>query len=128
MPMNKPSTSAKPRARIGRPPKGVDAAKIESLLAEVDWAAMDAMTNDDIARQVALDSNAAPLPMDVKVIRERTGLSQAMFARLFAIPLGTLRNWEQFRRSPDGPAKSLLRMIDHDPVHAVCVLQPKRAA
>jgi putative transcriptional regulator len=52
---------------------------------------------------------------DVKRIRKATGLSQAKFAQIVAVPLGTLRNWEQGRREPTGPAKVLLKVIDKNP-------------
>ena len=45
----------------------------------------------------------------------RLELSQARFAALLDIDLGTLRNWEQGRREPTGPAKALLRAIRNDP-------------
>lgn len=58
----------------------------------------------------------------VKAIREKTGLSQPRFAALFNIPVGTLRNWEQGRRRPEGPAVALLRIIDREPETAVRAL------
>lgn len=51
----------------------------------------------------------------VKQIRTMTGLSQPQFARLLHVDVGTLRNWEQGRREPTGPAKALLRAIKVDP-------------
>lgn len=45
---------------------------------------------------------------DVKAIRKRLKLSQSQFARLLGIHVGTLKNWEQGRRKPDGPARILL--------------------
>jgi putative transcriptional regulator len=53
--------------------------------------------------------------MKVKEIREATGLSQAKFAKVIDVHIGTLRNWEQGRREPTGPAKALLRAIRNDP-------------
>ncbi|MBE5316483.1 MAG: helix-turn-helix domain-containing protein [Xanthomonadales bacterium] len=53
--------------------------------------------------------------VNVKRIRVATGLSQAKFARVVAVPLGTLRNWEQGRREPTGPAKVLLKALERDP-------------
>lgn len=53
--------------------------------------------------------------VNVKRIRVATGLSQAKFARVVAVPLGTLRNWEQGRREPTGPAKVLLKALEKDP-------------
>lgn len=51
----------------------------------------------------------------IKTLRARLELSQARFAALLDIDLGTLRNWEQGRREPTGPAKALLRAIRNDP-------------
>jgi putative transcriptional regulator len=51
----------------------------------------------------------------VKEIRAMTGLSQPRFAKLLHVDVGTLRNWEQGRREPSGPAKALLRAIKTDP-------------
>ena len=52
---------------------------------------------------------------DVRRIRQASGLSQAKFAKLIRVELGTLRNWEQGRRTPTGPAQVLLRAIERDP-------------
>ena len=54
-------------------------------------------------------------PLDVSAIRAKTGLSQDRFARAFQISPHTLRNWEQGRRVPEGPARALLLAIDRDP-------------
>lgn len=51
----------------------------------------------------------------VKEIRALTGLSQPRFARILHVDVGTLRNWEQGRREPTGPARALLRAIKNDP-------------
>ena len=58
----------------------------------------------------------------VREIRENTGLSQAKFAGLFHVSVGTLRNWEQGRRRPGGPAAALLTAIKNDPEHVVAAL------
>ncbi|MBS0570537.1 MAG: helix-turn-helix domain-containing protein [Proteobacteria bacterium] len=52
---------------------------------------------------------------DVRRIRKASGLSQAKFAQLIRVELGTLRNWEQGRRTPTGPAQVLLRAIEKNP-------------
>lgn len=54
-------------------------------------------------------------PMDVKAIREKTGLSQARFAIVMGVSVRTLQNWEQGHRTPQGPAASLLRIVDKTP-------------
>lgn len=57
--------------------------------------------------------------LKVREIRQATGLSQAKFAAVIDVQLGTLRNWEQGRREPTGPAKALLRAIYNDPEHVL---------
>ncbi|MED5608624.1 MULTISPECIES: helix-turn-helix domain-containing protein [Pseudomonas] len=61
--------------------------------------------------------------LQVKSIRQATGLSQAAFAKAIDVALGTLRNWEQGRREPEGPAKALLRAIHNDPEHVIAALK-----
>lgn len=52
---------------------------------------------------------------DVRELRERYGLSQAKFASLMGISVGTLRNWEQGRRRPEGSARVLLQVVARHP-------------
>jgi putative transcriptional regulator len=52
---------------------------------------------------------------DVRSVRERFGLSQPRFAALMGISVGTLRNWEQGRRKPEGTARVLLRVVAKHP-------------
>lgn len=52
---------------------------------------------------------------EVKALRKKFGLSQDRFARLLGISPGTLRNWEQGRRRPEGPAQVLLRIASRHP-------------
>ncbi|AKE60872.1 helix-turn-helix domain-containing protein [Citrobacter farmeri] len=60
--------------------------------------------------------------MKIKEIRQASGLSQSKFADLISVNVDTLRNWEQGRRSPTGPAKALLRAIANDPLHVIPAL------
>lgn len=60
--------------------------------------------------------------LKVKEIRQSSGLSQTRFADLISVSVDTLRNWEQGRRSPTGPAKALLRAIANDPVNVISAL------
>ncbi|MEX1222231.1 MAG: helix-turn-helix domain-containing protein [Idiomarina sp.] len=57
--------------------------------------------------------------LEVKQIRKKTLLSQDKFAQLIGVEVSTLRNWEQGRRQPTGPAKVLIRAIANDPVHVI---------
>ena len=52
---------------------------------------------------------------DVVAIRSKTELSRPAFARSIGVPLGTLKNWEQGRRQPEGPARVLLALIGKRP-------------
>ncbi|MCD6269277.1 MAG: helix-turn-helix domain-containing protein [Deltaproteobacteria bacterium] len=52
---------------------------------------------------------------DVRAIREQYGLSQNKFAKLLGISASTLRNWEQGRRRPGGPARILLSVAAKHP-------------
>jgi putative transcriptional regulator len=65
---------------------------------------------------------------DVKVIREKLGLSQARFSQVFRISIGTLQGWEQHRRIPDGPALTLLEIIDKEPALVLRTLQKVEAS
>jgi putative transcriptional regulator len=56
-----------------------------------------------------------PEQIDVKAIRMKSNLSQPKFAETIGVKVGTLRNWEQKRREPEGPARVLLAMIDRRP-------------
>jgi putative transcriptional regulator len=53
--------------------------------------------------------------VNVVRIRERLSLTQPKFAALLGISLATLRNWEQGRRIPEGPARVLLTVVDKHP-------------
>ena len=60
---------------------------------------------------------------DVKAIRAKTKLSQEKFASKLRVPVGTVRDWEQHRRSPDAPARTLLGMVDTDPKAALALIE-----
>ena len=62
-----------------------------------------------------------------KSVRGRTGLTQAAFAARIGVPVETVRNWEQGKRSPRGPARALLKVIEQAPDAAFAVLG-KRAS
>ena len=56
-----------------------------------------------------------PVEGDVKAIRKRLGLTQAAFAQRYGFELSSIRNWEQGRRQPEGPARVLLLVINKEP-------------
>ena len=52
---------------------------------------------------------------DISALRRFVGLTQTQFAQAMGISVHTLRNWEQGRRHPDGPAIALLRIAARHP-------------
>jgi putative transcriptional regulator len=86
------------------------------------------MTRSAIERAALADPDARPLSsMDIKrmkrtpqakIIRRALGMTQEEFAARYHIPLGTLRDWEQGRSTPDQPARAYLTVIAHNP-HSV---------
>ncbi len=62
-------------------------------------------------------------PLDVKAIREKTGMSQERFSAAFGIPIGTLRHWEQGLRTPRGTARVLLKIVDSNPAAVIKAIQ-----
>ncbi|MEW8238272.1 MAG: NadS family protein, partial [Candidatus Thiodiazotropha taylori] len=60
---------------------------------------------------------------EVKAIREKIGVSQEKFAFLLGVSKRTVENWEQGRRHPTGAARSLLRIVEADPEHAMRALR-----
>ncbi len=58
---------------------------------------------------------SVPDTIDVKAIRQRQELTQADFAERYGFALNSIRNWEQGRRRPEGPARLLLLLIDREP-------------
>jgi putative transcriptional regulator len=64
---------------------------------------------------------------EVRKIREQYGLSQDKFATLMGISVATLRNWEQGRRKPEGPARVLLRVAATNPDALLDIISNKRS-
>jgi len=59
---------------------------------------------------------------DVRSIRDQLDLTQEEFALMIGVSVATLRNWEQGRRTPDGPAQALLRVAAANPKAVVAAL------
>lgn len=87
-------------------------------LATTDWTKVDAMTDADIARQIAANPDAAPdiaPDIDVRAIRQAAGMTQAQFAAAYEFSVRTVQEWERGAKRPSGPARTLLRAIKGDP-------------
>lgn len=81
---------------------------------------MRELTSEDFARALKrsqrkriMEGNLAP--GDVAALRQFVGLTQVEFATAMGISVHTLRNWEQDRRRPEGPALALLRIAAKHP-------------
>ena len=89
-----------------------------SALTATDWRKIDAMTDEDIARQIAANPDAAPdlaPEIDVRAIRRAAGMTQAQFAATYEFSVRTVQEWERGAKRPSGPARTLLRAIKGDP-------------
>jgi len=73
-------------------------------------------------------ADATPLPA-VRELRRRARLTQLEFAARLGVPVETIRNWEQGKRAPRGPARALLAVIAHSPetVFAALATEPASA-
>lgn len=89
----------------------------EDVHGRVDYDALDATTEAVIARQIAEDEEEARLETARRArrIRKRLGLTQMEFSRRIDVPLDTIRNWEQGKRLPAGPARALLKILEASP-------------
>ena len=67
-------------------------------------------------------------PIEVREIRRQFHATQRVFATMLGINVETLRNWEQGRRCPHGPARALLRVAAADPPAVARVLMRYRRA
>lgn len=67
------------------------------------------------ARHVRLRSPPQPSPHQIREVRHRLDLSQAVFAALLNVSPSTVRAWEQGQRQPNGPSLRLLEIAEHHP-------------
>ena len=74
-------------------------------------------TEGRVAHQVHV-----PEQVDVKDIRTKLSMTQKEFAERFGFTVFSVRNWEQGRRQPEGPARILLTIIDREPQAALRAL------
>jgi len=98
-----------------------------------DWSRLDAMSDDEIEAAALADPDNPPLTDDdlerlrpapmARWIRMRMKLSQQAFADRFQIPIGTLRDWEQHRKTPDAATHAYLTIIAHDPEAVIRALE-----
>jgi putative transcriptional regulator len=73
---------------------------------------------------VTTSGETAALPA-VRDLRRRAQLTQTEFAARLGVPVETIRNWEQGKRAPRGPARALLAVIAHSPETVFAALAPE---
>ena len=69
----------------------------------------------------------AGVPPGVRDLRRRAQLTQIEFASRLGVPVETIRNWEQGKRAPRGPARALLAVIAHSPETVFAALSTEPA-
>ena len=84
----------------------------DELLASVEEAGAIRRSEKSAAREIRIE---APDPDEIKSIRISYNLTQEKFSALMGISVKTLRNWEQGRRKPRGPAQVLLQVAAKHP-------------
>ncbi|HRQ36859.1 MAG TPA: helix-turn-helix domain-containing protein [Chloroflexota bacterium] len=92
---------------------------------EGDWEAFDNLSDEEVLALAESDPDALPTSavdlqrfervVNVKEIRRQLDMTQEEFAGVFHLSLATLRDWEQARTQPDQAARTLLKVIAHNP-------------
>jgi putative transcriptional regulator len=77
----------------------------------------------EAAPAVPATAETASVPA-VRDLRRRAHLTQLEFASRLGVPVETIRNWEQGKRMPRGPARALLAVIAHAPETVFAALAP----
>jgi putative transcriptional regulator len=90
--------------------------------------AMPGLAPEPVPAVSVSNETAPPLPA-VRDLRRRAQLTQLEFAARLGVPVETIRNWEQGKRAPRGPARALLAVIAHSPdtVFAALATEPSPA-
>lgn len=94
--------------------------QFQDLLKSVKQGGAILRGEDNPSRSFSMDE------IDVAALRTDLNLTQDQFARMFGINIRTLRNWEQGRRLPRGPARILLQMIAKHPREVLSVVHQTR--
>ena len=84
------------------------------LRLKADGRIVELRDGQEFPLQPALAASEAG-PVEVRDLRRRARLTQQEFAARLGVPVETIRNWEQGKRAPRGPARALLAVIAHAP-------------
>jgi putative transcriptional regulator len=100
--------------------------RIVEILPDGSERALDGAGAANAASVTVAAVDREPDAAYAKGVRARTKLTQAEFASRIGVPIETVRNWEQGKRTPRGPARALLKVIDKAPQVAFAVLSPSK--
>ena len=94
-------------------------------IGKVDYAKIDATTEEDIARYIQEDilESRRVAGEEIQEIRELMGMTEESFADALHISIKTLNNWEQGIRLPTGPARTPLKILKAEPGMVLEVLR-----
>ena len=84
------------------------------LRLKADGRIVELRDGQEFPLQPAMQAGEAG-PVEVRDLRRRAKLTQQQFAARLGVPVETIRNWEQGKRAPRGPARALLAVIAHSP-------------
>lgn len=99
------------------------------LRLKADGRIVELRDGDEVPLAPAMPIAAGPAETracdpEVRDLRRRAQLTQIEFAARLGVPVETIRNWEQGKRSPRGPARALLAVIAHAPDTVFAALAP----
>ncbi len=115
-----------PKSKTKRPLKGKARLRAEIVELTEDMHAVGLVSADEVRKTTlkmlgpdALPEAARFSGKDIVSIREQARMSQAVFARVLDVSIGTLSKWERDEIAPRGPARRLLQIIRAKGVAAV---------
>lgn len=99
------------------------------LRLKADGRIVELRDGDEVPLAPAMPAAVEPVETracdpEVRDLRRRAQLTQIEFAARLGVPVETIRNWEQGKRSPRGPARALLAVIAHAPDTVFAALAP----
>jgi putative transcriptional regulator len=98
---------------------------MQRLRLKADGRIVELRDGQEFPLASSLPAAGVALPA-VRDLRQRARLTQIDFASRLGVPVETIRNWEQGKRMPRGPARALLAVIAHAPETVFAALAPKR--
>lgn len=131
--MNESNTIKARRLDDGTFVQELDDGTFRRIESRTDWKRLAAMTEEEIEANALADEDNPPMTaeelarmqpvLSPRAVRRRLHLTQEQFSTLFQLPIGTIRDWEQGKKTPDSAARTLLRVIDRNPEAVIQALK-----